>query len=220
MFQYAQYMRRVTGFLLALVLVSTTASSWADNDTLPPPVYDIPFDDIDPAITQVALSKEVTNFVSTVHRHWGTGLDSLRQSVTGSVEREDRSTLVLGRSLADHDIVEGYDFHEGALIGGQYLLLQRPVNGLNEFIDYFAAAKQALTATYGSPIRDQLVWENDLYQPLPDYWGVAVQIGHLTYQARWETSSTSISLELKGQHHSRLSVTVVAQDPSHPRRQT
>ena len=207
-----------TGVLLALLLVSPAPSSWADSTALPPPVYDIPFDDIDPAITQAALTTDVTTFLEIVHRHWGTGIETIRQAATGSVEREDRSTLVLGRTLADHEILEGYDFREGALIGGQYLLLQRPVNGLNEFIDYFAAAKQALTATYGSPIQDQLVWENDLYQPLPDYWGVAVQIGHLRYAARWETPDGTIVLELNGNHHSRLAVTVRQADQSTPRR--
>lgn len=200
---------RSLGFLVLTILAALPASLNAESGLpLPPPVYDIPFDDIDPAITQAALTTDVTTFLEIVHRHWGTGIETIRQAATGSVEREDRSTLVLGRTLADHEILEGYDFREGALIGGQYLLLQRPVNGLNEFIDYFAAAKQALTATYGSPIQDQLVWENDLYQPLPDYWGVAVQIGHLRYAARWETPDGTIALELNGNHHSRLAVTV------------
>lgn len=55
-------------------------------------------------------------------------------------------------------------------------------------------------------MQDQLVWSNDLYQLLPDYWGVVVQIGHLRYAARWETPEGTISIELTGNHHSRLMI--------------
>lgn len=39
----------------------------------------------------------------------------------------------------------------------------------------------AVTATHGIPVNDDTVWNNDLYKPLPDYWGIAVMIGYLTY---------------------------------------
>jgi len=66
--------------------------------------------------------------------------------------------------------------------------------------------KRTLTETYGVPADDQVVWDNDLYQPLPDYWGVAVMIGHLRYHAAWETADGTVTLELMGDRHSRLSV--------------
>ena len=34
---------------------------------------------------------------------------------------------------------------------------------------------------------DRVVWDNDFYHPLPDYWGVAVMIGHLRFHAIWKT---------------------------------
>ena len=74
------------------------------------------------------------------------------------------------------------------------------------FSDLDAAVKQALTRSYGAPADDRTLWENDLYQPLPDYWGVAVQLGHLRYAARWDTAEGTISLELTGNHHSRLTI--------------
>jgi hypothetical protein len=61
-----------------------------------------------------------------------------------------------------------------------------------------------LNALYGEPQLDRVVWDNDLYQPLPDYWGVAVMIGHLHYHAAWETAEGTITLELTGNRHSRL----------------
>jgi hypothetical protein len=76
--------------------------------------------------------------------------------------------------------------------------------GLNEFIGYYTSLKQALNAVYGEPKLDRIVWDNDLYQPIPDYWGVAVMIGHLHYHATWETAEGTIALELTGNRHSRL----------------
>ena len=89
---------------------------------------------------------------------------------------------------------------------GQYVMIQRPLNGLNEFIGYYTALKQAFSTTYGEPKLDRVVWNNDLYHPLPDYWGVAVMIGDLRYQAIWETSEGTLTLDLTGDRYSRLSV--------------
>jgi len=109
-------------------------------------------------------------------------------------------------NLSDHGVLEGYEFKQESLVRGQYLLLQRPLNGLNEFIGYYGALKQTLTESYGSPRHDQITWTNDLYQPLPEYWGVAVMIGHLQYHAEWATAEGTITLELTGNHHSKLSL--------------
>ncbi len=76
-------------------------------------------------------------------------------------------------------MLEGYELRYESLVRGQYILLLRSLNGLNEFIGYYRRLKEQLTAVYGSPTNDQPVWENDLYQPVPDYWGIAVLIGHL-----------------------------------------
>jgi hypothetical protein len=103
--------------------------------------------------------------------------------------------------------LEGYDFREGLLVRGRYLFLQRPINRLNEFIDYYSAVKQALIDSYGTPTHDQVLWENDLYQPLPDYWGVAVMIGYLRYSATWEAPEGTITVTLSGgDRHSKLMI--------------
>lgn len=174
--------------------------------------FDIPFDDVDPAVTQAEVTKQIDAFLQNLDAHWGKDRETIRGRVAGTVEREDGGTLVYARALAEHDVLEGYDFRDGSLVRGQYVVLQRPVNGLNEFIDYYAAVKQSLIASYGAPSLDQTIWDNDLYQPLPDYWGVAVQIGHLRYAASWDTAEGTISIELTGNHHSRLMVEYRSKD--------
>ena len=200
-------MHRFLVALLGAILSALPASLSAETGkTLPPPTFDIPFDDIDPVVAQAELNGHIATFLNRLEDHWGASPESLRGKVTGDIERNERETLVVAKRFADHGVLEGYDFQEGLLVAGQYLVLQRPVNGLNEFIDYYSALKTSLTNTYGQPTEDQSVWKNDLYQPLPDYWGIAVQMGHLRYAARWDTPDGMITIELTGNHHSRLMI--------------
>ena len=196
---------RTLAFLILSILMVPPAMLYAES-AIPPPTFDVPFDDIDPVVAQAELNGHIAAFLHRLQQHWGSGPGILRGQVTGDIERDEREALVVAKDFADHGVLEGYDFREGSLIAGQYLLLQRPVNGLNEFIDYYHALKTALTEQYGRPSEDQIVWTNDLYQPLPDYWGIAVQMGHLRYAASWTTSDGIVTVELTGNHHSRLMI--------------
>lgn len=198
-------MRGFTALMLAMTLAGTMSTAWADPEAAPPaPAFTLPFDEQDEVALQAEVVRQVQTFLQTVQTHWGQRPESLRQSVTGLVERDEEGTLIYLRNLSDHGVIEGYEFHHDSLVRGRYVLLQRPVNGLNEFIEYYRTLKEMLTAEYGNPTNDQTVWENDLYQPVPAYWGVAVLIGHLHYHAAWETPEGTITLELTGNLHSRL----------------
>lgn len=204
-------------FVFSVVLGIVPMPLWADSGPAPSrPTLESPFDEDDPAFMQAEVGRQVLTFLQSVQSRLGQSQETLRRSIAGAIERDERGTLVYARRLSEHAVLEGYNFLDGGLVRGQYLCLQRPVNGLNEFIDYYAAVKQFLTASYGTPAQDHLVWDNDLYQPLPDYWGVAVQIGHLSYAARWETPEGTISIELTGNHHGRLMVEYQQRRPGRP----
>lgn len=198
---------RTLAVLVLSILMALPASLNAESvEQLPPPTFDVPFDDIDPVVAQQELNQAVAVFLNRLHAHWGSSPTALRDTVTGDIERDEREALVVAKDFSDHGVLEGYDFREGSLIAGQYLVLQRPVNGLNEFIDYYLALKMSLTESYGPPAEDQAIWSNDLYQPLPDYWGIAVQMGHLRYATSWNTSDGIVTIKLTGNHHSRLTI--------------
>jgi hypothetical protein len=200
-------MRHLLAVTLLLLVTGSPLEVLADPiATLPPPTHEVPFDDHAEAITQVTVAQEVLTFLLTAQSYWGQNQATLHGAVAGELVRDDQGQLIYSRTLADHGVLEGYDFRDGSLVRGQYLLLQRPINRLNEFIDYYAAVKQALIESYGPPSQDQVLWENDLYQPLPDYWGVAVMIGYLHYAATWETSEGTIAISLTGDHHTKLTI--------------
>lgn len=212
--------RHLMVILLTLVAIVPTSLRAESGAPLPPPTFDVPFDDIDPVVAQAELAQDIALFLNRLQQYWGSSPESLRDQVAGEIQRDEREALVVARRFVDHGVLEGYDFREGSLVAGQYLVLQRPVNGLNEFIDYYGALKTTLTNTYGPPAEDQSVWSNDLYQPLPDYWGIAMQLGHLRYAVRWDTPDGRITIELTGNHHSRLVIDYRSHASFEPSRHT
>ena len=193
-------------FLLICVTILIPASGQGELPDFGPPPASAPFDDVDDATLQAEVTRQALDFVETLQRHWGQGRERLKGVIAGPVEREEDGELIYLRNIHDHGVLEGYGFQKGSLARGRYVIIQRPLNALNEFIGYYTALKQALSTAYGTPGMDRVVWENDLYHPLPDYWGVAVMIGHLRYHASWETSDGTLTLELSGDRYSRLSM--------------
>jgi hypothetical protein len=197
---------RVWTFLLVGMTLLVPPSGFGELPNFAPPPATAPFDDVDDATLQAEVTRQALTFLDTLQRHWGEGPDRLRTVVDGPVEREEEGTLLYLRNLHEHGVLEGYEFRKGSLARGRYLLLQGPLNGLNEFIGYYTALKQALNAAYGEPEFDRVVWDNNLYAAMPDYWGVAVMIGHLHYHAAWETTEGRLTLDLSGNRYSRLSL--------------
>lgn len=195
-------MRCLPSCLLGFLLLTAPPLAGASPETVP--TADLPFDDVDPVLAQAEVARQIEAFVKSLEAQWGASRDAVRERRPADLQREDDGALVYAHTLFDHGVVEGYEFRQGVLVRGEFLLLQRPVNGLNEFIQYYLTVKERLTGTFGPPDDDRTTWHNDLYQPLPDYWGIAVQLGHLRYAATWTIPGGVLVLDLSGQHHSRL----------------
>jgi len=196
-------MRQLLSLFLGSAFMALPMSGSAELVNFQPPATAL-FDDIDDATLQAEVTKQALAFLDTLHRHWGDGPERLRTAVYGNIERDEQGKLIYLRNIHEHGVLEGYEFRQESLVRGQYIVLQRPLHALNEFIGYYTSLKQALEGIYGEPSLDRVVWDNDVYQPLPDYWGVAVMIGHLHYHARWEVPEGTITLELTGNRHSKL----------------
>jgi hypothetical protein len=196
--------------LIGLTMLAPASGRGELADFSPPPA-NAPFDDVDEITLQAEVTQQALAFLETLQHHWGEGPDRLRAVVSGAVEREEENSLIYLRNLHEHGVLEGYEFRKGSLTRGRYVLVQRPLNGLNEFIGYYTALKAALTAAYGEPEQDDVLWDDDLYETLPDYWGVAVMIGHLRYHAAWKTADGTLVLDLSGNRYSRLSMEYLVQ---------
>lgn len=200
-------MRMVLTFILSLTLFGLPSQLRAESDpSLAPPNIEIPVEENDPADLQAEMERQVLAFLQSVQARWGQSQEIIRRTLTGRIELDEHGTLVYARTLSDHAVLEGYNFRDGRLVRGQYLCLQRPVNDLNEFIDYYAALKLSLIGLYGLPSQDRMVWKDDSFKPLPDYWGMAVMMGHLHFVSTWDIPEGSISLTLTGNRHSQLTL--------------
>lgn len=197
-------MRRLLSTVLCLGILSFPLIGFAELPDFHPPDPAAPFDDVDDATLQAEVTTQVLAFLDTLHRHWGEGPERLRADIGGHIEREDHGKLIYLRNIHEHGVLEGYEFRRDSLVRGQYIVLQRPLHNLNEFIGYYQQLKETLSGNYGTPSTDRTIWDNDLYRPVPDYWGVAVMIGHLHYHATWDTEEGTITLELSGDRHSKL----------------
>jgi len=194
-------MSRLVLLLMAVGFIVPFA--WANTDEQDP-TFVIPFDDFDESTLQTEVERQALTFLNNLRQHWGRNPRALRAAVSGTVRDDQQGKLIYLRNIGDHGVLEGYEFRQESLVRGQYILLQRPLNGLNEFIGYYQSLKQVLAHQFGAPLYDRVVWDNDLYQPVPDYWGVAVMMGQLHYHAAWETTEGIVTLELTGNHHSKL----------------
>lgn len=193
------------GFV-ALSLVMSGPVSAGEPEPLSSPLFTIPFDEAEESTLQIELSQQVRLFMNNLQSHWGHNQMVVETAVTGTIRHNETGKLIFLRHVSDHAVLEGYEFRQESLVRGQYVLLQRPLNGLNEFIGYYEAVKVTLTKAYGKPADDRIVWDNDLYQAVPDYWGVAVLIGHLHYHAAWETRDGTLTVALTGDRHSKLTI--------------
>lgn len=152
------------------------------------------------------VEREVLHFLNFLKMHWETNQETVRSVATGTLRRDGVDKLVYSREVGGHAVLEGYQFQGSKLVRGQCALLQKQVHSTSEFIDYYAHTKTAVSAIYGMPEDDKTVWVDDLYRALPEYWGVAVMIGHLEYSVTWRTTEGTITIELTGDRHSRLTV--------------
>ena len=91
----------------------------------------------------------------------------------------------------------GYYFLDDILVRGGNILGEKHYNK-NQYITDYNKLKEILTRKYGSPIRLNSFWFNDLYKNDPQDYGRAVSIGHLGFESDWETDRTLIRLTLRG----------------------
>src|SRR5574342_99126 len=96
-------MRPYLAVALLCLLSEPTHEALADPlNTLPPPTYDIPFDDQDEAATQATVAQEVLTFLITAQSYQGQNQGALRGAVTGELVRDDQGKMIYSRTLADH----------------------------------------------------------------------------------------------------------------------
>ena len=136
--------------------------------------------------------------------NWGMTIDQV-QAAEGIAKKDIIFSNELGfavkLNVATMDCATYYIFAFDKLVRTKYAFLVEHSNETDYINVDFPKIKKLLTEKYGKPIDDSVVWKNSLYKDDPDEWGMALQVGHLVYFARWQTETTNVFLYLSGENY-------------------
>lgn len=138
---------------------------------------------------------------------WGMTKSDLKKSENLTLHRDEQDVLIYkGAEVSGLKAVIAYEIVKNKLVRAAYMIDNDYVNSNKGLLNY-KKLKKALTEKYGSPILDEEIWINDLFQDEPKSYDLAVSIGHLSYLAKWETEDTHIFLLYSGSNYtSRLGI--------------
>jgi len=145
------------------------------------------------------LAKEQTyDFRETT---WGMSKEQVKATEDKKPDFEADTMLGYDVTISGKDFSCIYSFLEDKLYNSGYFFTGEHTNK-NLYIDDYEELKETLTKKYGKPKTDiPGLWKNDLYKDDKSHWGMAISVGHLTYGASWETSTTEIYLMLSGDNY-------------------
>jgi len=131
---------------------------------------------------------------------WGMTKRQVKRTEKRPVILEKKETIVYSDSVSWYDCFVVYFFSNKKLIKGGYIFNISHTNN-NGYISDYNNIKQLLIKKYGKPYLDEQVWISNLFKNSPEYWGDAVSVGDLIYQASWKTPETTIAIVLQGDNY-------------------
>lgn len=136
---------------------------------------------------------------------WGMTVEETKKLEAAKPDREDKEArgldMIVYIGKADAlSCAYGYIFADDKLVEGRYRFIEKHTNN-NQYIEDFNVIKASLVEKYGKPKSDETIWYNNLYKSDPNEWGFAVSLGHLAFQAVWQTANTKILLQLQGDNY-------------------
>lgn len=148
---------------------------------------------------------------STTHfrkTHWGMSKERVKKVESSKLLKEEKGSgaikglylLIYEGNIGGLDCAIAYYFAENQLVRARYLIIESH-SGKNLYISDFDYIKNQLNEKYGLPIRDDIIWLDDLFKDDPSDYGMAVSVGHLQYVAEWYLPETEIQLLLKGDNY-------------------
>jgi predicted RND superfamily exporter protein len=136
--------------------------------------------------------------------NWGMTKEEVKSTENNKIIDEDlgstEEVIVYKDQISSFDCFIGYIFVKNKLASAGYYINEEHSNK-NVYIDDYEKLKDLLSKKYGNPIRDDVIWRDDLYKEDKSEWGLAISIGDLAYKALWETPTTEIELLLSGDNY-------------------
>jgi hypothetical protein len=177
--------------LLLVFLLVVPVTSFAKNGTTP----NSNSKNVARGQTNEGSPKEY-NFRKT---SWGMSPAEVKASESAKFLEYDQKKKLMGFSgeVAGIPVDIAYLFSNNRLFAGLYMFKGKHINS-NKYLEEFSKIEDMLVQKYGNPQNDQTTWSSDLFKDDPQYWGTAVSMGYLSHAIQWQTSSTTILLNLTG----------------------
>lgn len=148
------------------------------------------------------------NDVKFRNLEWGMSLEEVLkaediESVNKIEEDTEYPIEYIDEGIYFSDVVGGLKtivlmyFSENQLVGGTQLF-QEQHHYKNKYIDDFEDVENILINKYGPASSSEIIWKNESWKDNPGYYGHAVALGHLEYEAEWYTANSIISHFLVG----------------------
>ncbi|MFK7844001.1 MAG: hypothetical protein AB8G77_01780 [Rhodothermales bacterium] len=131
---------------------------------------------------------------------WGMTVDEVKEIEGMKVLDENENMFVYAVKIADREAILFYKHDNNKVVEGGYSF-QQHYDDKNDYVNEYEALKKELTAEFGGPTIDEMLWKNDLYREDQDSLGLAVGMGYLIYWADWEAGDTIIELALHGNNN-------------------
>jgi hypothetical protein len=169
--------------------------------TISPP----PEENIEPMQNQTINEQEIKQEVLSGSEkydfretNWGMSKEQVKITENSKLNIDADNALGYEGTINGKDCVYVYHFLEDKLYYSGYGFTLGHTN-LNLYLDDYDELKQWLIQKYGKPKTDiPGLWKVYTYKGDKSQWGVAISLGHLSYKATWETSTTKINLSLSG----------------------
>ncbi len=129
---------------------------------------------------------------------WGQSLRKVKWNEKAKLVAKADNALNYKGSLAGLEASIVYRFAAGELIEGKYIITENMWKR-SDYIDSYNSLKDLLTQKYGEPVEDEADWKNPQHKDSPATHGLALGMGHVSYQVSWETERTKIIMDLWGE---------------------
>ncbi|MGE4412433.1 MAG: hypothetical protein AB7E45_01890 [Candidatus Caldatribacteriota bacterium] len=135
---------------------------------------------------------------------WGMSKEDVKEIEDRDIVYEDvggtQELILYADQISKFDCFVSYLFVQDKLASAGYYINEEHTNK-NTYIDDYEKLKELLSKKYGQPIKDNIIWKDDLYKDNKKDWGLAISIADLVYSSCWETPTTDIELILTGDNY-------------------
>lgn len=157
--------------------------------------------------TEEVSPREDCSFRNTV---WGDSIEVVRASETSEFIGEVEDGLVYSGKISAYDCNILYQFNNGKLFNGGYLITDI-FSAAGQYIDAYNSLKLSLVTKYGDA-KEDIVHSNEndyLVEIAGD--AKALEYGYTTYYAKWETDTTLITISMSAENY-KVSIIIAYQD--------